>query len=62
VTRVAHPAGDYIFLYGSGNKNRELDTGFFVRKAILPAVKRVDFVSDVICNERSPVLYCSECA
>jgi hypothetical protein len=28
------PAGEYTFLYGKGNENDELGTGFFVHKRI----------------------------
>jgi hypothetical protein len=35
----------YIF-YGKRNENHEFDTGFFVHKRIVSAVKRVEFVSD----------------
>jgi hypothetical protein len=28
------PAGEYTFLYGKGNENHELGTGFFVHKRV----------------------------
>jgi hypothetical protein len=37
------PSGEYTFLYGQGNENHELGTGFFVHKRI---IKRVEFISD----------------
>jgi exonuclease III len=40
------PAGEYSFFYGNGNENHELGTGFLVRKRIISAVKRVEFISD----------------
>jgi hypothetical protein len=40
------PAEEYTFLYGKGNENHVLGYSFFVHKIIIPAVKRVEFVSD----------------
>jgi len=39
-------AGDHNFIYGKGNENHHLVTGFFVHHKIEPAFKRVEFVSD----------------
>ena len=38
--------GDYNFFYGKGNKNHQLGTSFFVRRRLLSAMKRIEFVSD----------------
>jgi hypothetical protein len=40
------PAGEYTFLYGKGNENHKLGSGFFVHKRIISAVKRAEIVSD----------------
>jgi hypothetical protein len=42
----AEPADDYTFLYGNGNADHHLGTGFFLHKGIASAVKRVHFVGD----------------
>jgi exonuclease III len=39
-------AEDYTFFYGKGDEDHPLGTGFFVHKRIIPAVRRVEFVSD----------------
>jgi hypothetical protein len=39
-------AGEYTFFYLKKNENHELCTVFLVRKRIISAVKKVEFVSD----------------
>jgi exonuclease III len=37
-------AGDYNFLYGTGNENHQLGTGLLVHHRIISAVTRVEFL------------------
>jgi hypothetical protein len=39
-------AEEYLFLYGQGNGDHQLGTGFFIHKRTLSAVRRVEFISD----------------
>jgi hypothetical protein len=45
-TGGTEPAGEYTFFYGKGNEHHELRTNLFVHKAITPAFKRVEYISD----------------
>jgi hypothetical protein len=37
---------NYTLLYRNGNVNHRLGTGFFIRKGIRSAVKRLEFIND----------------
>ena len=36
--------GDYCLFFGEGNTNHQLGTGFFVRKQLKSAVKKVEYI------------------
>ena len=39
-------ARDFIFYYGKGNENDQLESGFFLHQRIVSAVMRIELVSD----------------
>jgi len=41
-------AEDYNFFYEKGNENNQLGTGLFLHLRIVPAVKRVEFLGDMV--------------
>ena len=40
--------GNYTLLYGEGNANHQLGTGFFVHRRIRSAFQKVVFISDLV--------------
>jgi hypothetical protein len=69
--RCTEPVGKYIFFNRKGNESHKLGTGFFVRKRIISAIKRDEFISDrvlhtilrscwfhiIVLNVRAPTEY-----
>jgi hypothetical protein len=41
-------AENYTFFYGTGNEEHQVETGFFVHKRIIPSVRRIEFVSNIM--------------
>jgi hypothetical protein len=44
----SQPADDYMFFYVNGNANHHLQTGSFIHKGFISAVKKVGFFSDIM--------------
>jgi hypothetical protein len=55
-------AGDYTFFYEKRNENHQLGTGLFVRQRIVPAVKKVEFVSDRMSYIVLRGCWCNHCS
>jgi len=54
----SQPADDYTFLYGNGTANHHLGTDLWVHQGIISAVKRVEFISDIMTYIKLRGLWC----